>query len=311
MTEHYHVDGEAIVDVIRAASQFDWTWQASDIERFSALAGWAPESREDSARVWAATDPRAVDNDASFELVGNDIRRVVFSITGIVEKPEPTFLARTFAETSQRVTELLGKQIADESGPTMMSWWRTPKFIVEVAALDHSVTMSLIPPSHQMVYEVDARRTMTEYSSQLWSMFTDAMAVVLSTLPSEAKLIIESFGNKYVQFAVSDTKVLAEVVSNAFLDEKISDESEQILADAGWHPPVEHAGQPGNWTRSIPRHSQIGEYVALTQAATVAFREVLQVRTTWDLTARGWVDGPGNLDLTPLQSVVGTIRGGY
>ncbi|WP_338773259.1 DUF6301 family protein [Nocardia vulneris] len=311
MTEDYHVDHKAIIGVIRAASQFDWTWQTTDVDRFSELAGWTPESSADSARVWATTGPRTVDHDASFELVGNEIIRVVFSITGIVEEPEPTSLIKVFTEAGERIAQLLGRQIEDEGGPIRMSWWRTPKFIVEVAALDHSVVMSLIPPSHPVVGEIDARRTMAEYSSEMWGTFTEVMTDILSNLPSEAKLIIESAGNKYIQFAMFDTEILAEVVSNAFLDEKITAESEQILADAGWHAPVKHAGQFGNWTRSIPRYSQIGEYIALAHSATVAFREALQVRTTWDLTARGWVDGPGNLDLTPLQSVVGTVRGGY
>ncbi|WP_433663004.1 DUF6301 family protein [Nocardia sp. CA-128927] len=309
MSDEGKVDAEAVVDFIRTAGQFDWTWETGDVERFSSAARWRPETSADPTIVWATTAARPGSHCAYFDLTENRIKRVAFSVTGIVDPAPPGFLAEAFDQTNKRLTARFGKPDLHESSLSLMSWWRTPKFIIELILAEYSVVVALIKPDDPgIIREIETRSIMTEYIASKWDAFTKTLAIYLSELPSGTKLIVEAVGNKYAQFAQYDTELYAEISGNEFLEEPMTAESEQALIDSGWHAPIKHVEQRGNWYRTISGPSSIEEFTALAHATTIGLRDALQIHTTDDLTAYGWIDGPGELDLTGLKAAVGAIR---
>ncbi|WP_454198117.1 DUF6301 family protein [Nocardia sp. Marseille-Q1738] len=309
MSKNFDVDIEATMDVIEAAHRFHWTWEVPDVERFSAAVGWQRQEIEDATVVWLTTRAHLSNPDAYFEMIGDRIKRVTVSVTDIVDPDANDLLAGVFDTTSTRVSQSLGAPDLEVTSPSPMSWWRVSECAIELALLDRSVVVSLIPPDvPHLIDEIEVRKAMVEYTAAKWEAFTERLANFLSELPSSAKLILEASGKRYVQFAQYDTELYAELASNEFLDQPITSEAEQFLRSTGWHDPAHYGSRVGNWHRRLPWPTPFAGYTTLARATTSGLRDALRVDTPKDLTAYGWMDGE-DLDLTELAPVVGATPG--
>lgn len=134
-----------------------------------------------------------------------------------------------------------------------------------------------------------------------WETFGAELAGFLASLPSGAKLILAAEGNRFAQFAQADTQLDAELTSNFFLADgwKMSADAEFDLRAAGWLPPTGRTSI-GNWHRSLSWPASAAEYEALAEAVVAGMVNALHIAGPAELSAAGWVDGPGELDLTRL-----------
>lgn len=141
-----------------------------------------------------------------------------------------------------------------------------------------------------------------------WSEFTGDLATTLYELPSGAKLVIGSSGNRYAQFAMEDGELYADISGDDVVDEewRMSESDHEALRAAGWAAPDQSAP---NWHRAVfPRQA---DAELLAERVVDALHGRLRITSPSDLTPDGWVDGEGldnsGLDVTGLGLGPGKI----
>jgi hypothetical protein len=307
MSSAASADVDAAVDVVRTAIDFAWSWHAGDAERFGDAAGWTEARRSRSGAIWMTTNTRIPDSYARFDLEGDVIREVTFDVAEVTDPAVREPLLDAFSEAEERLIQLLGPPSEQVLGPSPKSWWRSENFTAELATSDQLVAVSLINPDTNLFWS-DGGGVETPDTPHDWDTFTSSLASFLTTLPQGAKIIIDAPGNKYVQFAQGDFELYAEIAGNAFLVEPMSVEDERLLDRIGWSRPLTYGGHLGNWHRTMRWPARSDEYEELVVATTIGLRDALGIESPGELSAYGWVDGPGEVDLSALKPVIGTVR---
>ncbi|WP_067999942.1 DUF6301 family protein [Nocardia pseudobrasiliensis] len=151
-------DIERAAQIVRTATEFDWTWTAADLPAFSDLVGWQltgldqtyPELTTD-LDVNRRDTMLSVDNTVG---TGDSrpLNHIWFRTTDVILddtnlKPE---IDRVFDELAQRVFEVLGRR-ADEwwVEPTRGLRWHLPTIAVAVTTSARTVYVELVSPEYQ------------------------------------------------------------------------------------------------------------------------------------------------------------------
>ncbi|WP_280265611.1 TY-Chap domain-containing protein [Nocardia wallacei] len=126
----------------------------------------------------------------------------------------------------------------------------------------------------------------------VWAWFSTALAWTLFRLPVDAKLILSTTGNRYVQFARHSDVLQCEVVSNDFLDadHHIPSAVEARLRAQGWE-----RGSVYNWGRIVRWPAFFRDYELVADFVVSALREALGVWLPLVLIPRTWIDGSDRL----------------
>lgn len=140
---------------------------------------------------------------------------------------------------------------------------------------------------------------MSEPATADWEQFAQALARCLNELPSRATLIIAAPGNRYVQFLQFDIKLSAELTGNQYLSQPISADAERVLRELGWHEP-ELRREIDNWHRAMFWPMSWDTLVSFARSVAIGLRDALGVGTPVELSAMGWTEASGDLDLTVL-----------
>ncbi|WP_225725495.1 MULTISPECIES: DUF6301 family protein [unclassified Nocardia] len=142
-------DADAAVEIIRAATTFDWTWGRRDIEHFSALVDWKPDDFGNATTVFMTTSAAINHPVAWFELNDGLIQEFSFHVTDRVDTTEQIFLIDAFATVSSRINDLLGAPTRRLPGRRPGLQWDQSKLIVELLQLNKSITITLINPKYR------------------------------------------------------------------------------------------------------------------------------------------------------------------
>lgn len=131
-----------------------------------------------------------------------------------------------------------------------------------------------------------------------WQRFCDRLALALSQIPPQSVLIFSDTGNRFAQFAMAESDLLCEVVSNAYLedDHLMSSAAEATMAEHGW----ERISQDRNWSRQLRWPARLAEYQLIAGCTVAALRDVLGIGDPGELeTELRSLDG--NIDKDPLR----------
>ncbi|GAA5053167.1 DUF6301 family protein [Nocardia callitridis] len=154
------VDVETAAEFFRAASEFDWTWSAEDVDRFRRVVGWEPAEFGTETTIVMTTNAQLDKPLARFELDGDRIHQVTIHLTDFLDPAAGTtteFLADVYACAGTTLREILGQPVVQADQPPK-SLWDKPTLVGELVALPRNVIGSVIrrdyPP---IVDELQAR----------------------------------------------------------------------------------------------------------------------------------------------------------
>ncbi|RJO75103.1 hypothetical protein D5S18_17155 [Nocardia panacis] len=294
MTDRVLADIDAAVAIVRAARTFPWTWRPGDIGRFGAMVGWT-EPRETASGVWMRSNSQIPESYSRFRIIDGVVVEVNFQLAEIPEASARDRLLTVFHDAAHRFEDRLGVAAERVFGDNPKSWWRTDRVVVELAALDVMVKVTLREP--------EALATDTQ-----WRVFTEALSRTLADLVPGAKLIIRDRAKRFVQFARDDDQLDSEVVGNRYLDPPLDSAVQQLIESAGWAGPLDEIDDSGNWHRMLPVPIASDSYLDLAQATERILRHAFAVGAPAELNAEGWVDGPGFIDLSELVPIIGEVR---
>jgi hypothetical protein len=299
------------LDAVRAAVSFDWTWDEVDVERFSSRTGWSDIELPDPLSIRKSTNSHLNYPLVQFDLSGNRINLITFNVAEVDEFTVTAHdaLVRAFPSIADRLGEVLGPPVLQRGGASSNAWWQLPGFIAYLTTLDKVIALSLVRPDFIKTLDYYKGPYSTDTQEHDWPDFTNRLASTLVALPVGAKIILLATGNRYTQFAQSDSDLYAEITSGEVLENPPPAESEAVLDNAGWNRPQRYGNHHGNWYRSISWPARSAAYRALADAVTVGLRDALGVRSPAELKVSGWVDGTsaGYLDLSWLKPVVGSL----
>ncbi|CAM5478401.1 hypothetical protein GCM10010329_30030 [Streptomyces spiroverticillatus] len=139
-----------------------------------------------------------------------------------------------------------------------------------------------------------------------WEGFGEGLAQQLSTLAAESVLIIRDSGptNRYVQFLQTDSRLLAELVSDHWLEPAVraGESGARLIAEAGWRQP-ESTVPDGNWETSLDWPSPARDYRRLAAMSVAGLRDGLRISGPEALVYDAW-SPPGNRPLRlPLLGI--------
>jgi hypothetical protein len=137
-----------------------------------------------------------------------------------------------------------------------------------------------------------------------WARFEEALARELGRLPQESFLVLRDPAHeaRFAQFWQSLDDLKAEVAGDAVVDgaaDPLSERDRQLLAAAGFAPPVSFNTDAGNWWRTIPSPVTAADCRSLARSAVTALRDVQRVPQPGALIYHAWgyATGHRRLDL--------------
>ncbi len=102
-----------------------------------------------------------------------------------------------------------------------------------------------------------------------------------------------------MQFQQFDIKLSAELTGNYYLAEPISEDAAQRLTDLGWNAPMLQR-EVENWRRSLLWPIPHSTLVELARSVVVGLHDGFGVASPDELSATGWTEAAGDLDLSVL-----------
>ncbi|WP_157172226.1 DUF6301 family protein [Nocardia pneumoniae] len=146
------------VDFVRAAMDFDWTWEVGDVQRFSETMGWKPAEFGTETTVVMLTKARLAKPFVTFDIADRKVDQVTVQLTDFVESSSRGFLMDVFNEACAPFIDVLGDPIVRAPGHNAKLLWKMPKFVGELVVLDRSVTASVVRPDYRLILdELQAR----------------------------------------------------------------------------------------------------------------------------------------------------------
>ncbi|MGY4103613.1 TY-Chap domain-containing protein [Nocardia sp. R16R-3T] len=139
-----------------------------------------------------------------------------------------------------------------------------------------------------------------------WRKFSEALALTLSGMPARAFLVINATEGRYARFHVFTPELWCEIVHNSQLgeDRRMPEESETMLRQAGWYPPVE--GRSISWHRMVTWPVHYREYEVVADQVTSVLHQVLGVGDPTELDIESWIeDSDETFGIAALLSAVG------
>ncbi|MFF2556898.1 hypothetical protein ACFVUS_38245 [Nocardia sp. NPDC058058] len=135
-----------------------------------------------------------------------------------------------------------------------------------------------------------------------WDVFANALARILSELPSRATLVIAATGNRYVQFQQFDIRLSAELTGNYYLAEPITETAALRLRELGWTAPVpKHEIE--NWRQTLLWPIPPSRLADLARSAVIGLHDALGIGSPTELRASGWTEANSDLDLSALGPI--------
>ncbi|GAB2535777.1 hypothetical protein GCM10027167_45920 [Nocardia heshunensis] len=300
------VDVEGLVQIVRAARAFDWTWTPGDTERFARTCGWtAPDRIEEAGEYarFARTSVHVWDPSAIFWHDDEGLRQVHVGISDSPNhfKPEHTELLAAAMDTAATALSAewgapTGSAIGGDHGPA----WEFDELAIGLTSVRDTVELMLLSSRTQRFWdERRQRRASLRAGLTDWDRYAESLADYLDDLYSDSVLIVGAPGGFYAQFAKSDDQLYAELSQSAFVDEdrRYGPEVDLILAADGWAPP---GPSTSNWQRSYAKPIRTADYSQLAWRV-VAGLHAMGVTVPTDLQATGWRAGNRDLDTTALR----------
>lgn len=152
--------------------------------------------------------------------------------------------------------------------------------------------------------------TWEQQTEQAWAELRDALATWLEEVPADGHIIIEmpwpdddiAGAAPYVQLAIDGYDVLAEAVSNAYLDPRfrLDEHRAETLLELGWEEPADSTSE--GTTNNYWRWEELpGDADALAERLVATLRDVYGVPDPTFLVASGFSEaGPHDEDDLPF-----------
>lgn len=151
-------DIDRAVQIVRAATEFDWAWTTDDLPTFTRTVGWQLADLGQRSPM-LITDLEVNRTDAAAFLdnaVGTgprSIKRIWFYYTDVVldDPSVKPLLSDAFDELAQRVFELVGQRPAGWwwRDPSRRLRWDLPNLVLKLSVSDRSGNVSLVNPAFQ------------------------------------------------------------------------------------------------------------------------------------------------------------------
>ncbi|PXX52644.1 hypothetical protein DFR70_13229 [Nocardia tenerifensis] len=150
------VDLERTVQVVQAATDFDWTWTVDDLPGFAEQVGWQVGNLgQRSPTMTTNLEVNRVDAMAYVEdtrAMPRPLNSVEFYFSDVV-RDDPTvkpFLDSAFDELVQRVFVLVGQcPTGWWINPSRGLRWDLPNLVLQISVRDHSGDVELISPVYK------------------------------------------------------------------------------------------------------------------------------------------------------------------
>ncbi|MEU2030972.1 DUF6301 family protein [Nocardia amamiensis] len=147
------VDVANVVDFLRAAMEFDWTWGVDGVQRFSEIVGWTPAEFGTDTVVVMMTKARLAKPFALFTVADQKLDEVTVHLTDFAEPQSREFLLNVFNTACASLIDVLGDPMVRVPGRNAKILWRTPKFVGELVVLDGNVTASVVRPDSRLIVD--------------------------------------------------------------------------------------------------------------------------------------------------------------
>ncbi|MFI6866581.1 DUF6301 family protein [Nocardia sp. NPDC050406] len=312
-----HADIDEAVRIARLAADFDWTWAAEDVQRFSAAAGWTvvgqrPRERGTDLRTGLdIPDPvgRAIYNRRFFEREGSPeqlISEILVTVTSQVKDATPQrhrWLTNTFADLFDRLVAELGQPSKPSPGDPSHVRWTLSTTVLIVRMDKDSVGLRIVNPIYQQWWDrwtarddgdEGATDSDDEDSDALpdqprsWSAFSSALALTLNRLHSDDQVVMTSGQDAIAQFEMDWFKIACFVRADMkdVVVHTIPGTVGAAMTADDWQ--IGTGPDEGWWQRTLRWPARYEEFEAAAEAVSLALREVIGVGSPTDLAVTGW-----------------------
>ncbi|MEV6770755.1 DUF6301 family protein [Nocardia sp. NPDC051030] len=296
------VDVAGAVKIVEVAARFGWSWGPGEVREFARRAGWsAPEPAGTMRRgaLFSRTGLGVWWDSAMFWGNGVWLRYIRVTVSDCPERGgfgSAELLADALARVEAAFTEIWGEPEFG-AGPAEGPGWVFPNLVAGLTVGDGTVDLLLVNPGEQR-YWMERRHEAARRRAAMggWGRLTEDLAEFVETLPTEARVVITASGGRFVQVAVEDGELHAELSRSEFVDPtwRYGAEVEQLLTERGWSAPGE-----SNWQQSLSRKAGSTAVSGFTARLLDGLR-TLGVRATTDLLVDAWVESGEDLDIAPL-----------
>ncbi|WP_067865411.1 DUF6301 family protein [Nocardia shimofusensis] len=154
------VAADRALHVVRAATEFDWTWTAEDLSSFAGLVGWSIAGGAGVGAPHLTTD-FDIDRPDVMVSLGDPgptgvaaLEEMTFWVTDLDGERGESAAAAAFVSLATRVADVVGAAPHFSwTEPTRGLRWDLPRVVVTLTANAESVYIDLTSPDYQLWYD--------------------------------------------------------------------------------------------------------------------------------------------------------------
>ncbi|WP_327140654.1 DUF6301 family protein [Nocardia sp. NBC_01327] len=280
------------LDVIRAASNFDWTWTRTDVERFAAHAGWRDVSDLKLDRMIYATTGLKLEGSpqAIFWLAGDTLESVEVTISSDLcdyDLHSDSYshlngeLDRALQTALGGFRDTLGESVHGTLRHSKSLCWEFPVAVVGAIRDHNRIVVELVSPAQrERSRTIALRLAADDIARASWNQLIEDLAAMLATgIPTKSSLVLGGEDNWFARFTSQPGALDVELGSPDFADPewRMGDGTERHMIEyQGWTPPNDTRL---NWHQQLSSPVMFRDYQHLAHCAVWALR----ARTTSSL----------------------------